>query len=154
MKILFRDAGRADVAAIVGLLREDRLGAARETLAMAAYLAAFDAMAADDNNVILVGEIDGRIVATCQITFIRGLSLRAAMRANVESVRVSASHRGMGIGRAMFEEVEARSLERGCNLIQLTMNASRTDAARFYESLGFEASHTGWKRDIGTDIGG
>lgn len=147
MRVRFRAATRDDVPAVVGLLADDMLGAGRENEDLAPYLAAFDAMQAEGNNTVIVGEDDsGTVVATYQLTFISGLSLAAARRAQVESVRVAAELRGQGAGRLMFADVEARARAAGCRLIQLTMNAVRTDSRRFYEGLGFEASHVGFKR--------
>lgn len=146
--IRFRDATRADVPAVVALLVDDVLGAAREERDLAPYLAAFDAMRAEGANSLVVGDDGRRIVATYQITFISGLSLRASRRAQVESVRVATDLRGMGIGAAMFADAEARARAAGCRLMQLTMNATRRDARRFYEGLGFTPSHIGFKRDL------
>lgn len=146
--IRFREARRADVAAVVALLADDDLGAARETGALSGYVAAFDAMRAEGANHLMVGERAGKIVAAYQITFITGLSLRATRRAQIESVRVRADLRGQGIGAALIADAEARARAAGCGLIQLTSNASRDRARRFYESHGFTASHIGFKRDL------
>lgn len=146
--IRFRDATRADVPAIVALLTDDALGATREGNDLAPYLAAFDAMQAERGNTLVVGEAGARVVATYQFTVISGLSLRASRRAQVESVRVATDLRGQGIGAAMFADAEARARAAGCRLMQLTMNAARHDARRFYESLGFTPSHIGFKRDL------
>lgn len=146
--IAFREAREADIAAVVALLADDVLGATREAKAEAAHLAAFRRMAAEGANHLIVGEQDGRIVATYQITFISGLSLRAARRAQVESVRVAAGLRGQGLGRLLMADAEARARDAGCRLLQLTSNRSRRDARRFYEQLGFTPSHIGYKRDL------
>lgn len=146
--IRFREATRADVPAVVALLSDDALGATREGADITPYNAAFDAMQAEGGNTLIVGEEAGRIVATYQLTFISGLSLRASRRAQVESVRVATDRRGGGIGAAMFADAEARARAAGCRLMQLTMNAARTDARRFYERLGFTPSHIGFKRDL------
>lgn len=147
MRVSFREAGAGDVPAVVALLADDMLGAGRERQDMAAYRAAFAAMQDEGANTLVVGEDEaGRIVATYQITFISGLSLAATRRAQVESVRVASHLRGQGMGRRMFADVEARARAAGCGLIQLTMNAARTESRRFYEGLGFEASHVGFKR--------
>lgn len=146
--IRFREARREDVPAIVALLRQDALGAEREGVGLDDYLAAFDAIAAEGGNAVIVGEDGNRIVATYQLTFITGLSLRATRRAQVESVRVAADLRGQGVGAAMFADAEARARAAGCGLMQLTMNAGRHDARRFYERLGFSPSHTGFKRRL------
>jgi GNAT superfamily N-acetyltransferase len=146
--IRFREARREDVPAIVALLRDDAMGAEREGTGLADYYAAFDAIGAEGGNTVIVGKHGGRIVATYQLTFITGLSLRATRRAQVESVRVAADLRGQGIGQAMFADAEARARTAGCGLMQLTMNSDRHDAGRFYERLGFTASHTGFKRRL------
>jgi len=148
MPVSFRPATRDDVPAVLALLQDDALGSQREGAEMARYLAAFDAMMAEGANTLIVGEDAGKIVATYQLTFISGLSLRAARRAQIESVRVASALRGQGVGRAMFADAEARARAAGCTLMQLTMNASRTDSAQFYTSLGFVASHTGFKRPL------
>lgn len=145
----FREATRSDVPAIVAMLADDALGAAREGTDLAPYLAAFDAMQGEGGNTLIVGEAGGRIVATCQLTFISGLSLKAARRAQVESVRVASDMRGQGVGEALLAEAERRARAAGCTLLQLTMNRSRADAKRFYERIGFEASHFGFKKRLG-----
>jgi GNAT superfamily N-acetyltransferase len=144
--IAFRAARRDDVPAVVALLADDILGADRETAGMAPYLDAFDRMIGEAGNTLIVGtDAAGGVIATYQITFISGLSLRAARRAQIESVRVDGSLRGQGIGRLMVGDAIARARNAGCTLMQLTMNAQRGDANRFYESLGFVPSHTGFK---------
>jgi len=148
MRVAFREARRADVAAVVDLLMDDFLGSGREGEDPEAYLAAFDTMEAEGNNHLIVGEAEGQIVATYQITFISGLSLRASRRANIESVRVSSRKRRHGIGAAMIADAEARAHAANCSLIQLTMNAARTGSRAFYESLGFSASHHGFKKPL------
>ncbi len=148
MSVVFREATRADVPAVLDLLEDDRLGAAREGADLDHYLKAFDAMAAEGGNALIVGERDGIVVATYQLTFIAGLSLRATRRAQVESVRVASDLRGGGIGEAMLADAEARALAAGCGLMQLTMNATRADARRFYERIGFEPSHVGFKKAL------
>jgi GNAT superfamily N-acetyltransferase len=132
----------------VALLAEDSLGATREGDDMAAYLAAFDAMTYEYGNSLIVGDADGRVVATYQLTFITGLSRRASRRAQIESVRVSAKLRSAGVGEAMMRDAEMRALHEGCTLMQLTADKSREDAHRFYERAGFTPSHIGFKRNL------
>lgn len=147
MTIRFRPATRADVPDVVALMADDMLGKGRETADMAHYLAAFDTMEREGGNSLIVGEdAAGAVVATYQLTFISGLSLSATRRAQVEGVRVAGHLRGQGVGGEMFADAEARARQAGCGLIQLTMNKSRTDSHRFYERLGFTASHIGFKR--------
>lgn len=146
--IRWREALRADVPAIVALLRDDALGAARESGDMADYLAAFDAMSYEYGNALIVGEVDGRVVATYQLTFITGLSRRASRRAQIESVRVTAKLRSEGVGGALMRDAEMRATHAGCTLIQLTSDKTREDAQRFYEKAGYTASHIGFKKSL------
>ena len=148
MTIEWRLAVRADVPAVLALLRDDQLGAGREQGDLARYHAAFDTMQSEGANHLIVGLRDDVVIATYQITFISGLSLRAARRAQVESVRVSSELRGHGIGAALMGDAETRARAAGCALLQLTSNATRDRALAFYTRLGFTPSHIGFKRDL------
>ena len=146
MRLSFRPAQRADVPAVLRLMVDDDLGQTREEPDIALDEQAFDQIQTEGGNQVIVGETaDGQIAATYQITFITGLSLRAARRAQVETVRVASAMRGQGLGQQMFADVEVRARAAGCHLVQLTMNTGRRDAHRFYTDLGFEPSHTGFK---------
>lgn len=142
-----RNATRTDVARIVQLLVDDELGSAREdaTGDMTAYLEAFDAIAADRNNALLVWDEDGNIAGCLQLTFIPGLSRHGSWRAQVEAVRVGREYRGKQIGEKMMAAVVEAARARGCGLLQLTTDKQRVDAHRFYQRLGFVASHEGMK---------
>ncbi len=144
----FRAATSADLPAIVRLLAGDDLGAAREQYAdplPTAYRAAFDAMQAQGGNDYLLSELDGEIAGCLQLTVIPGLSRTGMSRAQIEGVRVAARFRGRGVGEALFREAIARARAVGCGLVQLTTDKARPDALRFYERLGFAASHEGMK---------
>ena len=146
--LTFRPVTRADVPAVVALLADDVLGRGRESAELAPYLAAFDAMQAEGGNQLIVGEAGDQVLATYQLTVISGLSLSAARRAQIEAVRVDASLRGQGTGAALMADAEARARAAGATLMQLTSNASRTDAHRFYERLGYAPSHIGFKKPL------
>ena len=149
--ISIRRAIEADVAAIVAMLADDALGRAREdgTLPLAqAYLDAFAAIDGDPNQFLAVMTDGDEIIGTLQITFIAGLSLRGAWRGQIEAVRVASSRRGEGLGQRLLEWAIDKCRERGCRIVQLTTNKSRTDAHRFYERLGFKASHIGYKLEL------
>lgn len=141
-----RDARRDEVPAIVAMLADDMLGGARERLDdQRPYYEAFEAIARDPNNRLLVAEVDGAIAGCLQLTFIPGLSRGAAWRAQIESVRVAAAARGGGFGRRMIEAAIDLARERDCTVVQLTSDKRRSDALRFYEALGFTATHEGMK---------
>ena len=146
--VLCRKAERADLPAIISLLADDMLGAGREDASdppNPAYLAAFAALEKDANQLLAVGERAGTVVACLQISFIPGLSRLGQWRGQIESVRVAASARGDGLGQQLFEWAIGECRKRGCGLVQLTSDKVRTDAHRFYERLGFVASHDGFK---------
>ena len=148
----FRPARRSDLADIIGLLAEDDLGSAREIVSDppdARYVAALDAIEADANQLLAVA-VDGRdrVLGCLQLTFIPGLSRTGVWRGQIESVRVAKSARGTGLGSDFIEWAVARCAARGCGLVQLTSDKSRRDAIRFYEKLGFVASHEGLKRNL------
>lgn len=146
--VTLRRARREDVRAIVAMLADDALGGSREDVSdplPQAYADAFEDMARDPNNRLLIAEKDGAIVGTLQVTFIRGLSRRGMRRALVEAVRVASGHRGQGLGEAIMQAVIALARSEGCAMVQLTTDKSRKDAHRFYERLGFVTSHEGMK---------
>jgi ribosomal protein S18 acetylase RimI-like enzyme len=146
--LTFRRASREDVPAIVALLADDDLGAAREACGdplPEAYYRAFAAIERDANQELTVVERDGRVVGALQITFIPGMSYQGGWRAQIEDVRVARDLRGGGVGRSLLEWAIARARVRECRLVQITASLTRTRALRFYRSLGFQASHEGLK---------
>lgn len=148
MEFAIRPATRDDVPAIVAMLADDPLGATRERFADPLpedYFAAFAAIDRDPNNELVVAECDGGVVGVLQLTVTPYLTYQGGWRATVEGVRVASEARSAGIGRGLFEWAIARARERGCHLIQLTTDKARPDALRFYQSLGFVASHEGMK---------
>ena len=147
--LTFRRARREDLALIIALLADDQLGQAREVVSDPpdpAYIAAFEAIEDDANQFLAVGCLeDGTIAACLQLSFIPGLSRHGQWRCQIESVRVAQAARGHGAGRRMIEWAIAEARRRGVGLVQLTSDKSRADAIRFYEGLGFVASHEGMK---------
>jgi ribosomal protein S18 acetylase RimI-like enzyme len=146
--ITVRVAIEDDLPAVVRLLADDPLGAGREEDVdplPQAYRNAFAAMRAQGGNDLLVAIQAGVVVGCLQLTIIPGMSRLGASRAQIEGVRVAATHRGLGIGELLVREAIDRALGAGCGLVQLTTDTSRADAQRFYERLGFEATHIGMK---------
>ncbi len=146
--VSFRPAGDGDLPAIVALLADDPLGASREDATVPLdrrYVEAFAAIAADPNQLLLVGDEGGTVVACLQVTFIPGITRRGMWRGLIEGVRVSGARRGAGIGRDLMRCAIEACRGRGCGIVQLTTDKSRPDARRFYEDLGFVASHEGMK---------
>ncbi|MFD1047599.1 GNAT family N-acetyltransferase [Kibdelosporangium lantanae] len=140
-----RRATAEDVPTIVALIANDQLGATREKPGDPRYLTAFEEITADPNQFLAVVDRDGEVVGTLQLTFTPGLSRTGMTRATIEAVRIRDDQRGEGLGQRLVEWAIERARERGCGLVQLTTDASRADAHRFYERLGFKASHVGMK---------
>lgn len=140
-----RRATLADLPAIVAMLADDDLGKTREAPGDPCYAEAFAAIERDANQFLAVVDDGGEVVGCFQLSFVPGLSLKGMWRGQIESVRIAASRRGQGLGRLMIEWAIAECRRRGCGLVQLTMNKSRKDSHRFYESLGFQATHEGFK---------
>jgi GNAT superfamily N-acetyltransferase len=148
MNLQLRKATCDDLEAIVRLLADDVLGAKREryeTPVPASYRRAFEAIDADPNNELVVACMNHEIVGVLQLTFIPYLTYQGGWRALIEGVRVDSTRRSQGLGKALFEWAIDRARVRGCILVQLTTDKARVDAKRFYESLGFVASHEGMK---------
>ncbi|MGW9348354.1 N-acetylglutamate synthase, GNAT family [Nocardiopsis flavescens] len=138
-----------DVPAIVRLLADDPLGAARESPdEPEVYRRAFEDVDADPNQFLAVLRRGDRVVGTLQLTVVPGLSRRGAARAQVEAVRVHDGERGTGLGTAFLEWAERAARARGAVLVQLTSDRARGDAHRFYERLGYTPSHLGFKKPL------
>jgi GNAT superfamily N-acetyltransferase len=152
--VILRRAKADDLPAIVNLIAADQLGATRDGVTtagdLAAYQRAFAVIDSDPAHILMVAESERDesgpdIVATMQLSFIPGLARRGALRAQIEAVRVHEAYRSRGLGAAIFAWAIDEARQRGCALVQLTTDKSRTGAHRFYERLGFTASHEGMK---------
>jgi len=156
MKFAFRQALEADLPAIIGMLADDELGSIREDDSIPikkSYLQAFKQIDSDTNNELIVvesltdksGVTEKDIAGILQLTFIPYLTYQGSWRCLVEGVRVHKNFRGKGVGTKLFEWAIARARQKDCNLVQMTSDKQRPDAIRFYQKLGFVASHEGFK---------
>ncbi|WP_410812355.1 GNAT family N-acetyltransferase [Micromonospora sp. 067-2] len=144
--VIYREAARQDLPALLALLADDVLGKARDVTEVDdAYERAFAAITADPRNQLIVAEQDDELVGCLQITYIPGLGRHGSERSLIESVRVRSDRRGQGLGRDLMTWAIEQARQRGCALVQLTTDKSRHDAHRFYLGLGFVASHEGMK---------
>ncbi len=147
--MLIRKAIKNDVPSIVEMLANDALGKKREHYQdplPAQYLKAFDIIDQDANQELVVAENEnGDIIGTLQLSFLQYLTYQGGIRAQIEQVRVHEKLRGKGLGKTLFLWAIARAKEKGAHVVQLTTDKKRPDALRFYESLGFCASHEGMK---------
>jgi GNAT superfamily N-acetyltransferase len=144
--VIIREAQRSDLDAILGLLTDDDLGRTRDVAVVdATYERAFADITADPRTHLIVADDDGCVIGCFQLNFIPGLGRHGGERAQIEAVRIRSDRRGNGLGRELMTWAIERARDRGCHLVQLTSDKSRHDAHRFYESLGFVASHEGMK---------
>ncbi|WNC68625.1 GNAT family N-acetyltransferase [Thalassotalea nanhaiensis] len=148
MELKYRSAEFEDLASLVALLSNDPLGSKREDASIplnSAYLEAFEAIVRDPKNELLVVELENSLVGMLQITFIPYLTHIGSWRCLIESVRIHSDYRGQGFGEQMFEHAIELAKNKGCTIVQLTSDKQRPDAIRFYEKLGFKATHEGLK---------
>lgn len=148
MKVIFKQANRSDLAEIVALLNDDHLGQTRESQSTdisEAYFKAFELIDADPNALLVVGYDNTQVIALAQLNFIQYLTYQGGVRAQIEGVRVHRDYRGKGIGHQLFEYLIQLAKDHECHVVQLTSDKERLDALKFYEALGFKASHEGFK---------
>lgn len=152
---VLRRARASDLDAILALLADDPISAARgdrgDAADRPAYERAFAAIDSDPAQQLLVATVDDVVVGTMQLTVIPGLARVGASRLQIEAVRVRSELRGQGIGAWMIQWAVGQAPALGTSLVQLTSAAARVDAHRFYERLGFAASHVGFKLAVPTD---
>lgn len=144
----FRTASASDLPAIVRLLADDHLGAARERDSdplPESYGKAFEALQRIGSEVILALDDEGVIIGCLQLMILPGLGQQGKWRAQIEAVRIASRLRGQGLGSQLIRHAIDRAREKGCKLVQLTSDNSRQGAHRLYERLGFKASHVGMK---------
>ncbi|MFF8442628.1 GNAT family N-acetyltransferase [Streptomyces californicus] len=135
-----------DLASVVAMLADDPLGAQRESLDdLTPYEEALQRLTDDPNQHVVVAVREGRVVGTLQLTIVPGLSRRGATRSIIEGVRIHGDERGSGLGTQLIQWAVDESRRQDCQLVQLTSDVTREDAHRFYERLGFTASHVGFK---------
>ena len=141
----FRKAAKSDVVEIVRMIADDELGKTRENFQIPLpeeYVLAFEKINSDKNQELIVVEDDSsEIIGTLQLSFIQYLTYRGGIRSQIEAVRIRKDKRGLGIGKIMFEWAIKRAKERKAHLLQLTTDKKRPEAIKFYENLGFKASH-------------
>ncbi len=151
MQTVFRKATRQDLRAIIAMLVDDEIGQGRESasdIVEQAYLDAFSAIEQEPNHQLIVLEIEGKIAGCLQLSFIPGLSRKGMWRGQIENVRIHRDFRGKGLGEQFFNWAIEECRKNGCGLVQLTTDKGRSEAYRFYERLGFAASHEGMKLDL------
>ncbi len=147
--MIFRQAKREDVFEIVKMLANDKLGKLRENFKDPLpdqYYVAFENINNDDNQELIVLEDEnGELIGTLQLSFIQYLTYQGGIRAQIEAVRIREDFRGKGIGEKMCMWAIERAQARKAHVIQLTTDKKRPEALRFYEKLGFKATHEGMK---------
>jgi GNAT superfamily N-acetyltransferase len=148
MTPIFRKATESDLPAIINLLANDEFGKTREKTdaeSLKIYAATFAKINRDENQFLAVVEMEKEVIGTCHLTIIHSLTFTALTRLNIEAVRISDKHSGQGIGSWMIKQAIEFGKSHGAKMFQLTSGNKRTRAHKFYEKLGFEATHVGMK---------
>ena len=146
-ELRIRPATPDDLEAILTLTAEDSMHYYDEPAGITDnQRAAIEEITADPQQDLLVGELDGAVVCTAQVTWMRMLAADGGLYCQVEAVRTSAARRGQGIGAALMAYIEDEARRRGAARMQLTTNRDRVRAHAFYERLGFVGSHIGMKK--------
>lgn len=148
MRVIFREATADDLPEVIRLIRQDARNVTISSDDMAFFQRAWENMQKNCTNRLFVGVVGDRVVATYQLAVIHGVSLSAARRGQIESVRVDAELRSSGIGAQLMADAESRARDAGCDLMQLTTDSSRLRAHAFYERLGYKPSHLGFKKPL------
>ncbi|GBF19249.1 L-amino acid N-acyltransferase YncA [Arenibacter algicola] len=147
--MIFRQATKEDLPSIIEMIANDTLGQLRERFEdplPKEYYSAFERINTDKNQELIVIEnSEGEVVATFQLSFLQYLTYLGGIRCLVENVHVREDQTGKGIGKQMFQWIIERAKEKNVHLIQLTSNKLRPNAIRFYEGIGFKATHEGFK---------
>jgi GNAT superfamily N-acetyltransferase len=147
-ELLIREAEESDLPALIALFAADTMGGHGDTTDHSAYndyLRAFRVIAASPDQTLYVAELDGEAVGTFQTMVMTSLNARGSSVMIIEAVQTRTDLRGQGIGAQMINFCIAEAESRDVRLVQLTSNAQRKDAHRFYERLGFKPSHLGFK---------
>lgn len=148
MKLNFRKAIESDISGLVNLLADDDLGTTREDISVPLnqdYIDAFHSIETDPNNELTVVECNGELAGMLQQTFIPYLTHTGSWRCLIEGVRIAGNYRGRGLGTKFIDWAIARAREKNCSIVQLTSDKQRPGALKFYELLGFQATHEGFK---------
>ncbi len=147
--MIFRKATVDDISQIVKMIANDKLGSLREDYQdplPGTYYEAFKNIDSDSNQeLIVIEDIDKTIIGTLQLSFIQYLTYQGGIRAQIEAVRIREDKRGEGIGEKAFKWAINRAKARGAHLLQLTTDKKRPEAIKFYQKLGFKATHEGMK---------
>jgi GNAT superfamily N-acetyltransferase len=153
MTLTIETATLADLPGMVGVLADDQVGGHGDRWTdetAPAYRAAFAEITADPNAELIVAREDDAVLGLLLLRFNRSISDRGALRAILQSVFVGAAARGKGVGRRMVAEAERRATLRGADFVNLLSNKKRTEAHRFYRTLGYDQSHEGFKKKLPT----
>ena len=146
--VAIREATEGDIPRIVELFEHGSLIEGKEDPTdPAPYRAALHEIA-QGPGAVLLAEAGGEVIGVCQLIVFRHLQSRGGLCAEVESVHVHPEFRGRGVGGVLMRAAVQRARELGCYRVQLTSNNARPEAHRFYEALGFEPTHRGFKVNV------
>jgi len=150
-RLEIRAAGHGDVAEIARMFASDTLGGhgdSADPADLPEYMAAFARIEASPNDALYVAELDGEIVGTFQVTFTTTMTGRGSILMRLEAVHTREQFRGRGIGEAMVRYAIMVARDGGASKMVLSSNKKRSRAHSFYERLGFDRSHEGFRMKL------
>lgn len=93
----------------------------------------------DDRSKLFVCEYQGRVVGSALVSLCVDVMFHTQPFAVVENVVVDVAAQGLGIGSALFKEIEIFCLNADCSKMMLLSAAHRSDSHAFFEKQGFRA---------------
>ncbi|MCY0094682.1 GNAT family N-acetyltransferase [Hoeflea ulvae] len=140
-----------DVSEIALILSQDTVGGhsdSSDPADLPLYVAAFERIAASPSDALYVAVSEHQVVGTFQTTLTTSMSGKGEASLTIRTVHTRSDMRGKGIGQMMLIHAIGQAWADGAAMVQLMSNAARPDAHRFYERLGFVASHVGFKMKL------
>jgi len=109
-------------------------------------ISVFDSFTRFKGSVILMGEIDTRLVASCAVVIIPNLTRQGMPYALIENVVTHKDHRARGYGHRLLEAASVHAWREGCYKIMLMTGSTDEKTHAFYERAGFVQSKTGYQK--------
>jgi ribosomal protein S18 acetylase RimI-like enzyme len=120
-----------------------------ETSSLEKMRVTFQTLKKNPNYIFLAAEKRGRLVGSVMGIVCEELYGNCQPFMVVEDVIVDKNHRRLGIASSLMRSLERRAAENNCGYIIFVTESERTDAHRFYESLGYKSdAYKGFKKRL------
>lgn len=137
-----RPAGRSDGQAVMRLLAQLHPAFPPDPSTTDEVI---DAALSDPHRTLLVATVDDEVVATGDLIVVPNMTHGGHPWAAVENVVVDEAWRHRGIGRALFDEIDALTRAAGCYMVQLLSLDHRLEAHAFYAAIGYAPIARGFR---------